>query len=96
MAYGGEDVMRKYAGLASMLPQGPGRSKILLTADVDWRDHLDVIATSVSALAGRACTNATAVFVEGDPTPVAEAIAEWITTGDQPEVLAPFSSKRFG
>jgi acyl-CoA reductase-like NAD-dependent aldehyde dehydrogenase len=76
LAYGGEDVMRKYAGMASMLPQGPGRSKILLTAEVDWRDHLDVIASSVSEMAGRACTNATAVFVEGDPTPVAEAIAE--------------------
>jgi acyl-CoA reductase-like NAD-dependent aldehyde dehydrogenase len=80
LAYGGEDVMRKYAGLASMLPQGPGRSKILLTAEVDWRDHLDLIASSVSALAGRACTNATAVFVEGDPTPVAEAIAERLST----------------
>jgi acyl-CoA reductase-like NAD-dependent aldehyde dehydrogenase len=75
MAYGGEDVMRKYAGMASMLPQGPGRSKILLTADVDWRDHLDVIVSSITDLAGRACTNTTAVFVEGDPTPVAEAIA---------------------
>jgi acyl-CoA reductase-like NAD-dependent aldehyde dehydrogenase len=76
VAYGGEDVVRKYAGMASMLPQGPGRSKLLLTADVDWRDHLDVIVSSVSELAGRACTNATAVFVEGDPTPLARAIAE--------------------
>ena len=76
VAYGGEDVVRKYAEMASMLPQGPGRSKILLTADVDWRDHLDVIVSSVSELAGRACTNTTAVFVEGDPTPLARAIAE--------------------
>ena len=76
IAYGGEDVMRKYAGLASMLPQGPGRSKILLTADVDWREHVDVIVSSISDLAGRACTNTTAVFVEGDPTPLARAIAE--------------------
>jgi acyl-CoA reductase-like NAD-dependent aldehyde dehydrogenase len=76
LAYGGESLMRKYAGLASMLPQGPGRSKILLTADVDWREHLDVIVSSVSAMGGRACTNTTAVFVEGDPTPVAQAIAE--------------------
>ena len=76
MAYGGEEVMRRYAGLASMLPQGPGRSKILLTADGDWREHLDVIVSSISAQAGRACINATAVFVEGDPTPVAQAIAE--------------------
>jgi acyl-CoA reductase-like NAD-dependent aldehyde dehydrogenase len=76
LAYGGEDLMRKYAGMASMLPQGPGRSKILVTADVDWREHLDVIASSISEMAGRACTNTTAVFVEGDPTPVAQAIAE--------------------
>jgi acyl-CoA reductase-like NAD-dependent aldehyde dehydrogenase len=76
MAYGGEDVMRKYASLSSMLPQGPGRSKILLAGDVDWRDHLDVVVSSISALAGRACVNTTAVFVEGDTAPVAEAIAE--------------------
>jgi acyl-CoA reductase-like NAD-dependent aldehyde dehydrogenase len=80
LAYGGEDVIRKYAGLASMLPQGPGRSKILLTADVDWRDHLDLIASSITEMAGRACTNTTAVFVEGDPTPLAEAIAQRLST----------------
>jgi acyl-CoA reductase-like NAD-dependent aldehyde dehydrogenase len=76
MAYGGEDVMGKYAAQATTLPQGPGRSKILLTADVDWREHLDVIVDSISADGGRGCVNTTAVFVEGDPSPVAEAIAQ--------------------
>jgi acyl-CoA reductase-like NAD-dependent aldehyde dehydrogenase len=76
MAYGGEDVMRKYASLSTMLPQGPGRSKILLTAEVNWRDHVDVIVDSISQDGGRGCVNATAVFVEGDPTPVAQAVAE--------------------
>jgi acyl-CoA reductase-like NAD-dependent aldehyde dehydrogenase len=76
MAYGGEDVMRKYAAYSTILPQGPGRSKILLTADVDWRDHLDLIVDSISDEGGRACVNTTAVFVEGDPTPVAQAVAE--------------------
>ncbi|MDX6657775.1 MAG: hypothetical protein QOH62_2568 [Solirubrobacteraceae bacterium] len=76
MAYGGEDVMRKYAAQSHMLPQGPGRSKILLTADVDWRDHLDMIVDSISHGAGTACVNTTAVFVEGDPGPVADAIAQ--------------------
>jgi acyl-CoA reductase-like NAD-dependent aldehyde dehydrogenase len=76
MAYGGEDVMRKYAGEAKMLPQGPGRSKILLTADVDWREHLDVIVDSISHEGGRGCVNTTAVLVEGDPAPLARAIAE--------------------
>jgi acyl-CoA reductase-like NAD-dependent aldehyde dehydrogenase len=76
MAYGGEDVMRKYAAVSTMLPQGPGRSKILLPAGGDGRDHLDMIVDSISHEGGRACTNATAVFVEGDPAPIAEAIAE--------------------
>jgi acyl-CoA reductase-like NAD-dependent aldehyde dehydrogenase len=76
MAYGGEDVMRKYAAYATVLPQGPGRSKILLTADVDWRDHLDLIVASISHEGGRGCVNTTAVFVEGDPAPVAQAVAE--------------------
>jgi acyl-CoA reductase-like NAD-dependent aldehyde dehydrogenase len=76
MAYGGEDVMRKYASYSTMLPQGPGRSKILLTADVDWRDHLDVIVDSISHGGGRDCVDTTAVFLEGEPTPLAQAVAE--------------------
>jgi acyl-CoA reductase-like NAD-dependent aldehyde dehydrogenase len=76
MVFGGEELMRKYAGRPSVLPQGPGRSKILVTADVDWREHLDVIAGSVVAQAGRACTSASAVFVEGDPEPLAQALAQ--------------------
>jgi acyl-CoA reductase-like NAD-dependent aldehyde dehydrogenase len=76
MAYGGADVMRKYAGYSTMLPQGPGRSKILLTADVDWREHLDVIVDSICHEGGRGCVNATAVFVDGDATAVARAIAQ--------------------
>jgi acyl-CoA reductase-like NAD-dependent aldehyde dehydrogenase len=68
--------MRKYATQSKMLPQGPGRSKILLTADVDWREHLDVIVASISHEGGRACVNTTAVLVEGDPGPVAQALAQ--------------------
>jgi acyl-CoA reductase-like NAD-dependent aldehyde dehydrogenase len=79
MAYGGADVMQKYAGQATVLPQGPGRSKILLTADVDWRDHIGMIADSISHDGGGGCINATTVFVEGDPAPVAEAIAEQLS-----------------
>jgi acyl-CoA reductase-like NAD-dependent aldehyde dehydrogenase len=76
MVYGGQDVIDKYAGDPTILPNGPGRSKILITADCDWRDHVDLIVDSVSAMGGTACVNATAVFVEGDPAPVAAAVAE--------------------
>ncbi|MFC9438614.1 aldehyde dehydrogenase family protein [Nocardia sp. NPDC057030] len=76
MVYGGDDVVAKYAGSPGILPQGPGRSKILLTADTDWTAALDTIVESVSGGAGVGCVNATAVLVEGDPTPVAAALAE--------------------
>jgi acyl-CoA reductase-like NAD-dependent aldehyde dehydrogenase len=76
MAYGGDDVMAKYAHDTTVLPQGPGRSKILITADQDWRAHLDTIVDSISHQGGTACVNTTAVLVQGDPTPVAEAVAE--------------------
>ncbi|WP_405147186.1 aldehyde dehydrogenase family protein [Sphaerisporangium sp. NBC_01403] len=80
MVYGGESVMKKYRNDVTVLPQGPGRSKILLSGDGggdgDWRSHVNTIVDSVSDYGGMACVNTTAVFVEGDPTPVAEAIAE--------------------
>ncbi|MGH3764301.1 MAG: aldehyde dehydrogenase family protein [Pseudonocardiaceae bacterium] len=79
MVYGGADVVNKYGGSTSVLVQGPGRSKILL-ADSDWRSHLDTVVASVANEGGTACVNTTAVFVDGDPTPVAEAIAERLAT----------------
>jgi acyl-CoA reductase-like NAD-dependent aldehyde dehydrogenase len=79
MVYGGQDVIDKYATDPRVLPNGPGRSKILITADSDWRDHLDMIVDSISHEGGAACVNATAVFVEGDPTPLAEAIAQGLS-----------------
>ncbi|MGH3887051.1 MAG: aldehyde dehydrogenase family protein [Pseudonocardiaceae bacterium] len=76
IVYGGDDVVRKYASDATVLPQGPGRSKILLTADADWRDHLDTIVDSISNHGGVACINTTAVLIDGDPAPLARAISE--------------------
>jgi acyl-CoA reductase-like NAD-dependent aldehyde dehydrogenase len=97
MVYGGQDVTDKYAANPAVLPNGPGRSKILITADSDWRDHLDMIVDSVSHDGGTACVNATAVFVEGDPGPLAEAIAERLSAlpslppEDGKAVLAAYS-----
>jgi len=73
--YGGGEVVARYGGNGTVLPQGPGRSKILLTGGT-WRSHLDMAVASISDLGGAACVNTTAVFVEGDPAPVADAIAE--------------------
>ncbi|MDT9691506.1 aldehyde dehydrogenase family protein [Streptomyces sp. P9(2023)] len=76
LAYGGDEIIRQYADDPGVLSLQPGRSKILLTADTDWRDHLDMIIDSVGRHAGSGCVNATAVLVEGDPAPLAGAIAE--------------------
>lgn len=75
MAYGGDDVVARYGRDPRVLTQGPGRTKILLD-DPDWRSHLDVVVDSVSHEGGVACVNTTAVFVAGDPAPVAAALAE--------------------
>jgi acyl-CoA reductase-like NAD-dependent aldehyde dehydrogenase len=65
MVYGGDEVVEKFALNPDVLAQGPGRSKILI-AGADWTGHLDTIVESVSHEGGTACTNATAVLVEGD------------------------------
>ncbi|MEV0634205.1 aldehyde dehydrogenase family protein [Streptomyces sp. NPDC050619] len=76
LAYGSDEVIRQYADDPLVLPLNPGRSKILLTAETDWLEHLDTIVDSISHHGGTGCVNATAVLVEGDPVPVAEAIAD--------------------
>ncbi|WP_278262543.1 aldehyde dehydrogenase family protein [Nocardia sp. AG03] len=75
LVFGGADVTRKYGAGTLVLPFGPGRSKILFTEGVDPLRHLDTVVESIAGHAGTGCVNATAVFVEGDPAPVADAIA---------------------
>jgi acyl-CoA reductase-like NAD-dependent aldehyde dehydrogenase len=99
MVYGGQEVIDKYAADPTVLPNGPGRSKILITADADWRDYLDMIVDSISNQGGVGCVNTTAVFFEGDPTPLAQAIAERLATipslppDDEKAVLPVYSLK---
>ena len=76
MVYGSHGVVDKYANDPTVFVNGPGRAKILITAEHDWRDYLDVITDSIANLGGVACVNATAVLYEGDPAPLADAIAE--------------------
>ena len=76
MVYGSQDVVDRYANDPTVWVNGPGRAKILITAEQDWRDYLDVIADSIANLGGIACVNTTAVLYEGDPTELAHAIGE--------------------
>lgn len=76
MVYGDQHVVDTYANDPTVFVNGPGRAKILITAEQDWRDHLDIVVDSIANLGGMACVNATAVLYEGDPAPLAQAIAE--------------------
>ena len=80
MVYGGQAVVDRYANDPTVLTNGPGRTKILITAERDWCDYLDLIVDSICNLGGMACVNTTAVLYEGDPGPLAEAIAERLST----------------
>jgi acyl-CoA reductase-like NAD-dependent aldehyde dehydrogenase len=80
MVYGGQDVVDKYASDPTVVVNGPGRAKILITADRDWRDYLDLVVDSIANLGGMACVNTTAVLCEGDPAPLAQAIAARLAT----------------
>ncbi|TDO18931.1 aldehyde dehydrogenase family protein [Mycobacterium sp. BK086] len=85
LVYGRSDVVAKYGGDATVFVNGPGRTKIVITAEQDWRDHLDVIVDSIARLGGMACVNTTAVLIEGDAASLAAAIAERLSTiGDLP------------
>jgi acyl-CoA reductase-like NAD-dependent aldehyde dehydrogenase len=75
MVYGGADVVARYQDDPAVLPQGPGRTKILVTGG-GWREHLPVITDSIAGHGGTGCVNATAVLAEHDPATVAEAIAD--------------------
>lgn len=77
MVFGGDDVVDRYSGGWSgtpVLPQGPGRVKLLVTGR--WEPYLDVIVDSVAGLGGVSCLNATAVLVEHDCRGFAEALAD--------------------
>jgi acyl-CoA reductase-like NAD-dependent aldehyde dehydrogenase len=80
MVYGGQDVVDRYTQDPTVLTNGPGRTKILITAECDWRDYLDAIVDSIANLGGMACVNATTVLYEGDAAPLAHAIAERLST----------------
>ena len=82
---------------------GPGRSKVILGADVieDWRDYLDVIVASVTDNGGRSCINASSVFVPSHGDEIAAALAERMgaieprPAEDEAAPLAAFANAAF-
>jgi acyl-CoA reductase-like NAD-dependent aldehyde dehydrogenase len=75
MVYGGQGIVNKYGNNAGVLVQGPGRSKVLITSDVDWKEAVDTVAYAATVSGGASCMCTSSVLVEGDPRPFAEALA---------------------
>jgi acyl-CoA reductase-like NAD-dependent aldehyde dehydrogenase len=75
MVYGGQDILDKHGNNAGVLVQGPGRSKVLITSDTDWKDAVETVAYAATVSGGASCMCTSSVLVEGDPRPFAEALA---------------------
>jgi hypothetical protein len=79
IVYGGPDVAAKYANNPKVLVQGPGRSKIVVGRDVDYKEAVALTARSAMALGGAACVSASAVLVECAPEGFAKKLREEFT-----------------
>jgi acyl-CoA reductase-like NAD-dependent aldehyde dehydrogenase len=92
--YGDDAVVRRYRDDPRVLPQGPGRSKVVVTSDMDWREQLDLIVESVAGGGGTACINTTVVCAETDPDGLADALAARLAAlpslpPDHPDAVLP-------
>jgi hypothetical protein len=76
LVYGGQDVVDKYRNRSDVLTQGPGRSKLVVTADADRRAGLGLAVEGAVYHAGTACTATTGVLVEHDPAGFAREMAD--------------------
>lgn len=78
--FGDERVTAAYAHNPNIEMHGPGRSKIVLGPDVmdSWREHLEVLVTSVVANGGRSCVNVSCILTPAHGDEIAQALADEI------------------
>jgi hypothetical protein len=68
LAYGDQDIVEKYHNHPKVRVQGPGRSKIVIGADVDRKEAVSLVVKSMTDLGGAACVSTSAVLVESGVT----------------------------
>ncbi len=78
LLFGDQSTTEAYAGNPGIQIHGPGRSKVILGADVvdNWREHLDVLIASVADNGGRSCINASTIMVPAHGKEIAAALAK--------------------
>jgi acyl-CoA reductase-like NAD-dependent aldehyde dehydrogenase len=78
LVFGDVGTVKQYENNPAVQVHGPGWSKIIIGEDQieNWREHIDVIVSSISDNGGRSCINASAVVVPKYGREIAAAIAE--------------------
>ncbi len=76
--FGDDKTTRRYADNPAVEKHGTGRSKVILGDDTaeHWRDHLDVLVSSVLDNGGRSCINASCIITPRHGDAIAQALAE--------------------
>jgi Aldehyde dehydrogenase family len=99
MVFGDSSSTSQWEGDGRVEVHGPGHSKLVFGADCagEWREHLDVLVTSVLENGGRSCVNASGVWTPAHAEEIAGALADRLASvrpraADDPEAqLAPFA-----
>lgn len=102
LIFGDVSTVQKYASNPGVEVHGPGWSKIIIGNDCieNWREYIDVIATSISANGGRSCINASTVVVPKYGREIAEAVASKVAEvfprgpEDPDAILSGFANPR--
>src|SRR4051812_29012364 len=92
LIFGDKATTQQYASNPAIQVHGPGWSKIIVGDDQieNWRDYIDVMASSISDNGGRSCINASAIVVPKYAAEIADALAQKLgpiapTRNDDPE-----------
>ena len=102
LIFGDKSTTQQYASNPAIQVHGPGWSKILIGDDCieNWREYLDVIASSIAENGGRSCINASAVVVPKYGAEIADALAQKLgaiqpTRNEDPEArLSGFANAK--
>src|SRR6478735_7355594 len=78
LIFGDANTVAQYKDNPKFECHGPGFSKIIIGEDAieNWKEHIDLIAGSISDNGGRSCINASAVVVPKYGREIADALAQ--------------------
>lgn len=76
IVFGSEWTVQAYSSNPRIKAMGPGRSKIIVTADADTKQAVDMILASMAADSGRGCINNSALIIEDGAEDPSHAVAE--------------------